>query len=196
MVAIATSTIVSQAFRHLEHPPVAGLAETHPLAVAAAEQYDAALDLALSMYDWSFARVLAALPEVGAQGLAPDTALPFAFAVPGDLVRLHHVKAGVAWRRDGEKLRADAAGPLEIRYTARLSNEAQLPVSFRDVVSLQLAIRLQVHLPTRTKRVDLREQLEVAFTLAQEVDKISASSHDFSTGEAVDHRDWAEEAQS
>lgn len=195
MTAIAASTIAAQAFRFMEMDPIGSFADGSPQAAAAAEQYPAALDFSLEAHDWSFARKLAALPQiVGVDGLDPD--LPFRYSLPSDCVRLRKVCtswSGYRWRQDGRIIRSNQALSLDIRYTFRIQNEALLPASFQTVVSLALAVRLMpVWVSSRTKRADVRKELTDAIAAAWTADQHSASY------ERMDGRpeqpDWACEA--
>jgi hypothetical protein len=186
--AIATSGIVSQAFRYMEMAPVSSLADDSEEALAASEQYPVALRMCLEQADWSFASILRDLPEtVPASGGAAmsDPGLPHVYALPSDLVVLRQVgdahDVGLQWRVDRAFLRANRSGPLLIRYTGTIQNESLLPALFRDAVALQLAVLLMRRwVPTHTKHQGLREQLRDQILQALHADARSASaqSHD------------------
>lgn len=142
---VATSTIVSQAFRLMELAPVSSFADDSDQARAAAEQYPVALDMCLEACDWSFASVSVDLPPLAAlpAANADDALMPYAFALPGDCVVAREVgDRWTRWRRDRDLLRADQPPPLPLRYTARITNEAILPATFRTAVSYRLAALL------------------------------------------------------
>ncbi len=187
---IATSSIAAQAFRLMELSPISSFADTSPQATDAAEQYPVALDMCLEAYDWSFARAMANLPPATPDAtFATDSDMAYAFKLPGDLLALRKVGSDtLRWRREGVYLRADTAGPLDILYTRKVTNEALLPATFRDFVGYELAARLAPRwVATRTKREALKDDRDMAFALARDNDRLSG-------GNAPDWIDWASEA--
>lgn len=195
-ISIATSTIVAQAFRLMELTPPSSFDDGTEKAAAATEQYPEALNQCLEAGDWSFASVLAFLPEAALPGAtAADADLPWFYTLPGDLVRLHEVgDAGTRWRRDAAGLRADEAGPLRIRYTATVTNEAKLPATFRLAVSLQLALLLAPRWLTTTSKIDaLRQAHRETLRQASREDARMASQARYDGLD--DDGDWATEAR-
>lgn len=193
--AISTSTIARQAVRFMELNGVSSVSDGSPVAQALAEQYDQALALSIEAYDWSFARRMVTLPAAALpSGLAADPDLPGLFQLPDDFLRLHLVlPRGIAYRLDGAMIRAAQTDPLTIRYSRRLSNEAAFPPAFKDVVALQLAIRLAPEwVGSRTKRQQLKDDLEQAFAAAKLADHQTASADRLDGRE--DQPDWSEEA--
>ena len=89
---IAASTIAAQAFRFLELSPISSFEDASEQASSAREQYPFALAHCLQAVEWSFASVYAELPPaVPGPGVATDPALPYLYAIPGDVIRLHEV---------------------------------------------------------------------------------------------------------
>lgn len=177
-VNLATSDIVAQAVLELEAAPISSFAEDHEFPRNLAKHYPRALDTCLTASNWSFARVLAALPQATApSGAAEDPDLPYLFKVPSDCVKLRDVDGDtIAWRRDEGFIRASAPASLNIRYTRRITDETKLPATFREWVALELAIRLAPkHLQTRTKRADLKTMALDARRIALEEDRNMAS---------------------
>jgi len=194
-VPIATSTIAAQAFRLMELSPISSFADDSAQAQAAAEQYPIALTMCLEAADWSFASVLAKLPEASLpSGAAIDDDLTFAYQLPGDCVVLREVvDPTVRWRRDRDLLRADAAGPLAIRYTGQTSNEAALPATFQTAVAFQLAALLApIWTGTQSKVSRLEQAGSVALRQAMRIDARQASAARYD-GRPM-QGDWATEA--
>ena len=196
---IAASSIAQQAFRFLEMAPISSFADDSEEARAAAEQYPHALRMCLEWEraDWSFARRLVTLPVATLpEGAAADPDLPYVYAVPGDCVAVQEVIPGdIAWREDGEYLRADEATSLQLIYTYVPAKEDTLPSLFQTAVALQLAVLLGPGFATtRNKVADLNAALEAAVRRAVSADARSAS------GRRYDGRartsDWASEAMS
>lgn len=192
-VAIATSTIVQQAFRQMALEPPSSLDDESEKGIAAQEAYDEALAVCLEVADWSFASAFAELSPV-ASPIATDPDLPYAFALPTGAQALRAVVAGAGrWRLDRQYLRADQPGPITIRYTERITNEQQMPATFRQAVALQLAVMLAprwVEVQGRIAR--LEEQLQTALTMAARADARTASAMTWS---GHDSGDWASEAR-
>lgn len=196
--AIATSGIVSQAFRYMEMAPITSLEDDAEEAIAARDAYPDALDMMLERADWSFASVMVALPEVGALPPpdVPDPDLPHIFKRPADLAVLRQVgetrDLGLRWRKDRDWLRANRPGPLLIRYTSRVQNEDHLPALMRECVALQLAVLLMRRwVPTHTKHDALRRQLAEAVQEALHADARMASSEPYHPHAGGD---WVREA--
>lgn len=196
---IAASTIVSQACRFLELAPVSSFGDDSEQAQDLAEQYPVALRHCLEHDDWSFASELVALPEAvlsGADIADPD--LPHAYVVPGDCVAIRDVVDGsVRWRLDRRFLRADAAGPLAIRYTAFITDEDQLPASFRTAVAARLAVLLAPrHVSDLNRRARLEADAQLALTSCARKDARAASPLRWDRAEAQGDwpGDWAAEA--
>lgn len=194
---VATSNIVAQAFRYMEMSPISSLGEDSEEAQAAAEQYPNAIAMLLEHADWSFASVqrdlsrLAELP--GSVSSDPD--LPYLFFLPAECLALRQVGAPrdmVRWRLEKQYLRADEAGPLRVRFTARITDEEKLPALFRNCVSLQLASLLAprwVHSHTKTQ--GLEERLQHAVVAALHADARMASPDRFEHEQDID---WLREA--
>jgi hypothetical protein len=193
----ATSTIVAQAFRFMEVSPIAGFGEDSDEARMTAEAYPDALRACLEHTDWSFASrfetlPMAVMPVTG--GDDPD--LPWFFSLPEGLVRVHTLTdstGAVAWRRDAEGIRSDTAGPLYIRYTRLVTNEAQLPANFKTAVALHLAGLLAPRFGLTASKLDRIEQMarnRLLTASAQDASQASAARYD----DQPDTGDWATEA--
>lgn len=197
-LVLATSTIVAQAVRELEQSPVSSFGDDHRFPQALADAYPTALDACLEDHDWSFARVLADLPAADPDPApAADPDLPYLYQLPSDCVKLRHVYLDLStstWRRDGDFLRSDQATSLKIRYTRRDEQESLLPATFREAVSLRLAVMLAPEwLTTRTKRADLYNMADRALTVAKKADRVDGTPRRWDgDGDTVD---WISEAQ-
>lgn len=141
-VDLPTSAIIGQALRFMHLSPVARHDPTSELLPALREAFNDAIDEILSAADWSFASVLAHLPQAF-PAITADTDLPTLCRLPGDLVQLREVRPlGTRWRIDGSTLRCSAEAPVTIRYTARITREDALPATFQTAVALQIALLL------------------------------------------------------
>jgi hypothetical protein len=191
---VATSTIVAQAFRHMEETPPSSLSDNSRKAAAALEQYGAALHYCLAREDWSFARRLISLPARNLKaGEVADPDLPYQYEPPTDMVRFLRPKdRSVKWRQEQDLIRMDTAGPQLVFYTRKIDNETRLPDTFQGAVSLRLAILLAPTFSiTRTKRADLKEDLKEAIFLAKQADATSASAASWSAEGNLS--DWVSE---
>ncbi len=194
--ALATSDIVSAAFLAMEKTPPASFDDDSQEADLTQQFYEPALKRCLESADWSFASRYAELPPADLpDGEVTDPTLPHFYRLPGDCIQIREVGAGAAirWRRDQAGLRADAAAPLPLRYTATVAAEGQLPVAFRTAVALQLAIYLAPRfLGTQGKMEVLKRDLDNALETAQREDGRSASPARYDG--LPDQGDWAREA--
>lgn len=175
--SIATSTIVSEAFRLMELSAFSSFGDDSDQARAASEQYQPALKSCLEQQDWSFARELVSLKEVTLEDDdVVDEDLPNAYVTPADFVKLRFVEKGVNWRLDREFLRADKADGLIIRYTFLVTNETKLPALFQEAASYKLAVLLAPEwVGSRTKRADLLLESKRVLASAVENDLHTAS---------------------
>lgn len=192
--SVATSGIVSQAFRLMEMTPISSLGDDSEQAAAAAEQYPVALDICLSYAEWSFATRVVLLPPVAGE-VSLDSGLPNIFMRPADLVRVQRVlPEATSWRLDGDRLRADAS-PIELRYTARLDDESKASGLFRSAVSYHLAGLLAPRWTTSLNRSKaLLDQGGEFLIRAASADRRNASSQRYDGRPAA--VDWADEAVS
>jgi len=156
--------------------------------------YPTALDFCLTSEDWTFASRLADLPPATSATAPADPDLPYLYQLPADCVMLRDVYDDqIAWRRDGDFLRADAEAGIKIRYTARTETESKMPAPFREWVSLRLAIMLApTWLQSRSKRRDLYDLAERALVDAKARDRVAGSGRRWDgDGEMSD---WVSEA--
>lgn len=191
MTSIATSDIVAQAFRFMERLPPASFDDATEEARAATEQYPVAMGHCLARADWSFASTRAQLSaEVEAW---PDPVLPWLYKLPPDCLQPREVgEDRTRWRVDRDGLRADAAAPLTIRYTARLTDETRLPDLFQTAVALRLAWLLAARfLETSTKIERLDAQWRDTIKQAARDDARAASNARYD--DLPEQPDWATE---
>lgn len=192
---IATSTVVAQTFLYLELQAISSFDDASPQAADAAAQYPVALDRCLEVCDWSFASRLAELPQkTPGAGVVTDPDMPYLFELPGDLIMLRDVgDLRTRWRRDLDGIRADDPGPLRLRYTARVTNEAALPALFRDAVALALAVQMGPRwLSTANKQAELEARADKVLKQAMRADGRSASITRYDGRDM--EGDWATEA--
>lgn len=193
---IATSTIVAQAWRFMEQSPISSFDDGTEQARSAAEQYGNALKECLARADWSFASVVANLPEaVRPQTVAEDPELPYFFKSPSGLVRLIEVgDTSTIWRLDRDGLRTNTPGPIRIRYTGEITNEAILPAAFQTAVALRLAALLGPRwLGTASKLRELERRFETELAQAKKQDSRSASGARYDDN-LTDSGDWSQSA--
>lgn len=191
---IATSGIAAEAFELCELSPISSFADDTAQARDAAFYYPFALRLCLEQGDWSFASALVALPETElTAGLAVDEDLPYVYRLPGDCAMLREVRPKtVGYRLDETLLRASASGPLTVRYTRLISNEARMPEAFRHAVALQLAVRLAPRwLGHQNKRDVLEGRAASVLKVAARPDARTASPDDY---DEYSSADWVAEA--
>jgi len=172
---IAQSGIAAQAFRLLEMQPISSLDDDSEQAISAAEQYPEALRICLEHGEWSFARVAAQLARVDEP--AGDPELGFSFQRPSDFVKMLDVwPCGVRWRLDADRLRADAAGPLHVRYTRMISDETLLGANFRTAVAARLASLLALRWTTSNNRAQALLEMSAEYLArAARADRNAAS---------------------
>lgn len=192
---IATSTIAAQAFLLMELGPISSFADDTPQAQDAARQYPAARRICLEACDWSFASVIADLPEATLPaGTPPSANFPHLFRLPPDCLNVREVTTPwIDWRLDDDFLRANCAGPLSLRYTSDLTNELRFPATFGQAVTYRLAAMLAPRWVGAANRLkDLEDGAEEYLKKAMRTGARHASAARYD-GEPH-HCDWVNEA--
>lgn len=194
--AIAIDYVLRQAFMFMEVTAPASFSDDSPKANDASDAYDAALDSALELYDWSFARRVASLAKYNPK--PPDIAdpdLPYTVQLPDDCLALRkvYVTSCVRWRQDQRMIRLDNEPPVTVRYTFRNTREKYLPRAFQTAIAGQLALLLAPkYVTTRAKQERLQTAVADAISAAKTNDAHTASTT------RIDGRpnsgDWATEA--
>lgn len=175
MSSAPTSEILAQAFRALELAPISGFGSDAQEVIAAEAQYEVARHMVIEACDWSWASVLADLPEISEA--VQDADLPYAYQLPAACLLIRNVvPAYAAWRIDGRILRSDQTAPLRVRYSADITNENLIPATARTAIALQLAVLLAPKwLPTASKMQMLKAELQDAMARAMRNDRAQAS---------------------
>lgn len=194
--AIAIEYVLRQAFLFMEMTPPASFDDDSEKANNAATVYDAALDMVLESYDWSFARRVVSLAAHTPD--TPDIAdpdLPYTVQLPDDCLALRklYVESHVVWRVDQRMIRLNAKPPITARYTFRNAKEKYLPRTVQIAIAAQLAALLAPkYVTTRTKREALQSTVTDAISAAKTNDAHTASSARIDGQPNSD--DWATEA--
>lgn len=180
----------------LEVTAPASIEDDSDLARDLLDFYGDARDRCLEGADWSFASVLVHLPQMTPlSGTAVDADLPYTYAVPSDCRRILEVgDLDTRWRRDAIGIRADAAAPLRLRYTAASPKESLWPGEFRTAVALTLATMLAAKwLPVASKIEALERRAGAAMKQAMRNHAADASAARYDGG--PDEGDWLTEAR-
>lgn len=193
--AIAASNIVQQAFRAMGIGTLSSLADTDPRVLAAAELYDSALDMTLEALDWSFASTLATISrKADSADILRDARYGYVYGLPANLLVLREVTdPDVSYRVDANVMQADYAGPLTIRYTAKVQQENTLPRTFQTAVAYQLALMMAPeHVKTARALDQLSTAFDTAFDRAARTDGTTASPRNYN--QSGGGGDWLAEA--
>ncbi|MGR3521938.1 MAG: hypothetical protein ACU0FT_04210 [Paracoccus sp. (in: a-proteobacteria)] len=187
----ANSGIAATAFRLMELAPFSSFADDTPQAQDAAQEYPRARRMCLEACDWSFASVVAYLPEARPE-TAPDPELPFSYVLPGDCLRMMQTMCSdIRWRLDRRTVRADASGPLAIRYIADVEDEQILPASFQTAIAYRLAALMSPRwVGAENKAQGLEQRAEMSLRSAMKLDARSASIERYD-GADPGVADWA-----
>lgn len=189
--SMAIATIGAAAFQAMELAPFSSFADDTPQAQDAAAQYPVARRMCLEACDWSFASTIVILPQIASLTLPIDPALPASFSLTGDCVIFRHpLDLDIRWRLDGRTLRADAIGPLPVRYTRDIDNENIMPATFQTALALRLAAMLSPRwVGADSKTQALESRAEIALKSAMKLDARSASLERYD-GEDYGVTDW------
>lgn len=122
------------------------------------EKWESVRDATLEDHPWNFAmeRVqLAALAAAPAFGFSHQYQLP---AKPFCLKVRELDDEDLVWQVEGRRLLVDAAGPLNVRYTRRVTDTQLYPGLFVEAVSMHLAWKIAFGLTRdRNKQRDARK---------------------------------------
>lgn len=137
---------------------ITSLDEASQAARACRQRYPYARDAVLRSYDWNFAARRASLPASAAR---PAFGFANAFDLPPDCLLVRKVDAcsGLRWEVEGRQVLTDAAAPLAIRYTARITDPGAFDTLFVDALATRLAADLCVQLSENTSRAQSLFQL-------------------------------------
>lgn len=155
---------------------IVSLDEPVQAARACKRRYPYARDAVLRSYDWNFASRRTTLPALDGP---PPFGYAAAFLLPVDclLVRTVHEAGPRGWEIEDRRILADAAPPLRITYTARVTNPMSFDVLFIDALVTRLAADLAVQLADSPSRAASLYQLyreKLALARARDSDEGTA----------------------
>jgi hypothetical protein len=132
------TSIANAALTLLGERRINSLDESSKTAKMLKERFDEVRDEVLRAYPWNFATKRAAL---AADAVAPSWGFDRAFTLPADCLRLLELEnpARYEYRIEGRKIITDLGTPLNIEYTAQITDPVQMDVMFRQAFAAALA---------------------------------------------------------
>jgi len=183
-MAYTKTSISNDALTEIGRGMITSLSEDSESARIINAHFDSLLDREISRYTWSFAKdraELAPLVSVPAFGYTAE------FQLPADCLRVIDEINDVEYRREGNKLLADAT-KLQIRYIKRITDLTLLTPNFVTAYVYKLASKLAIPL---VGSADLRDQLLKEYRLA--VLEAESADAQQDTPEEQDQGSWLDE---
>ncbi len=169
-------SIINRALEKIGAEPITDRADDSKRARAANRHFDLTRDLVLVSHPWNFAIKRA---RIAADTNTPAWGYDNAFPLPTDCLKVIEVDGETDWRveaheRGGAEVRAvlaNAAGPLDIRYIARITDTTLYSPQFVDALATLLAAELAYELAAnRSLAADLRAAFERGIRRAALID--------------------------
>lgn len=138
--------ICNQALDILKEAPISSLTDSRPIAKWLNRNFETTRDAALSMANWNFALKRSEIP---AESDAPAFGWDYAYTLPVDCIRLIPLTQNgklegspVAHVVEQGRVLTDKAGPLKIRYVARVENYNAYHPLFVEALAARLAFKM------------------------------------------------------
>lgn len=135
------TSVANGALTLLGERRISSIDENSKTAKLLKERYDEVRDELLRAHPWGFATKRASIAK---DTTAPTFGFTNAYTLPTDFLRLIEVNNQADWiyRVEGGKVVTDLDSPLEIVYTAQITNTDIMDVMFRQTLSAALAADL------------------------------------------------------
>lgn len=135
------TSIANRALQLLGQKRIVALTENSVGARAAAACYEPMRDKLLERYRWTFSIKRATL---AADATAPDWGRNNSFTLPSDYIKRadpynEDIYFGQDWEIEGRQLYTNDAGPIYLRYVARITNASLFSPSFCEALSHEMA---------------------------------------------------------
>lgn len=152
--------VCNMALDRLGEDPITALTDAIKTAEACNRNYEQARDEVLQAWSWSSARYRKALT---ADTTAPEWGWDYRYALPSTpyCLRLISIENGYEYALEGRWIMTDEADGLNILYTKRITDPAELDPFLAKAIALRLAADICRHIvPSSTLKNDLLEELE------------------------------------
>lgn len=137
-MAVSETSIANSALVLLGQKRINSLEESSKTAILLKDRFDDVRDEVLRMHPWNFATKRASLAK---SAVAPTWGFANSFELPADCLRLLEVEnpAGYPYRVEGREIVTDLGAPLQIIYTAQITDPVEMDVLFRQAFAAALA---------------------------------------------------------
>lgn len=168
---------------------ITSMDEASQAARACKLRYPYARDACLRAYDWNFAGRRVSIAKNPA---APAFEYANAFALPADCLHVREVYEGNAerWVVEGRQILTDMGDPIQIKYTALVSDVGQFDPLFATTLAARLASEICVQLSESVSRAQSLWQVYQAKLIeARRRDAQEGQPDQFPSGGWIDARD-------
>jgi len=180
MTAVSETKICNRALQKVGAARITSLTENSSEARACNMVYELLRDAELRAHPWNFAgkRIqLAASAEVPAFGKA------YEYPLPVDFLKLREDDVPTYsrdWIIEGKKILTDEGGPLNVRYTKRVTDVTEMDPLYVESLACRIAIELCEELTqSNSKKESLKDEYKTAIREARKAnafDRIAQSS--------------------
>ena len=162
--------------------------DTSVQAQAARRTYESVRDTVLDCHPWRFARTRT---NLAADATAPAWGFAYQYTLPGDCLRVLSIEGEqIPYETEGGKLLCDEAGPLYVRYLARVTDTGKFTPTFIQALATRWAAEMAMMVvKSGSMRRDLIEEFErVDLSRARKSEHIGAVPEQASNGHWVNSR--------
>jgi len=177
----------------LKEAPITSIEDNRPIAMWCKRNFAVSRDSVLSRADWNFALKRASIP---ADSTPPEFGWAKSYTLPSDCLRLiplttcgHYEGVPIPHEVEGGRVLTDHAGPLRVRFVARIENYNRYPPIFIEALAGYLAMKCAHWLTGKQGYQQIAQGLfEEAIRNAWLVDAIEGTSPRAADDEWVNQR--------
>jgi len=131
--------ICNRALSKLGQIRITSLSDNNKAAKACNHAYPYVRDYVLRTHPWNCTMARATLAPLST---APTHTFAYAYQLPSDCLKLHHVETPLQWFVEGRTIATDEGATLEIVYQKREEDPNQYDVSLVETMAARLAYEL------------------------------------------------------
>lgn len=167
--------IANRALQRLGAGRISSLDDGSTAATECSVAYEPLRDFMLRAHPWSFAIARKALAADSAAPVGDSSDTPaYQYTWPTDALRILLPKsADLDWKIEGRKILTDDAGPLYIRYIAKITDPNSMDATFREALSCWMAHEMCEKITqSNAKKASLRDDLTLIIAEARRTNAI------------------------
>lgn len=149
--------------------------------------YESVRDLVLDSHPWRFSRKRT---NLSADVATPSWGFSYQYTLPEDCLRVMSVEGEIPYEQESGKLLCDEAGPIYVRYMAKVTVTGSFTPAFVDALATRWAAELAVPITkSHSRRLELLEEFrKLALPQARKSDNIGSVPERASDGDWLKSR--------